>query len=111
MSVSLLEMGCNWRSVASLAKRSSVMPSLDVLQARGVAICERPTSVLVDFCDDRKDIVEVRDWVSEQVHHPFKMFNRFSYCLKDYRTERKYIGVNFRFRDENDAFFFKLTWG
>jgi hypothetical protein len=103
-------MPSNWRGINSLRSSKYVLPQIETLKMEGVAICEKPTSVLIPLHLSTTDIVEMRDWIAFQGYTKFKIYNRFQFQEYIYRVDREIIGTNFRFADEKEAFYFKLFW-
>ena len=109
MGVTLVELPCNWRVIKSVRSASSP-PALKVLQT-GEPICEKSNSIFIDFANrEETELTEMRDWLVANARSKFKMFNRFRIENRTLRADKEYLGVNFRFQDSNDAFFFKLFW-
>jgi hypothetical protein len=112
VGISLVEVECNWRSVHNLRTRGErLWPSAEKLKTDGIEICSEPTSVLIGF-HNREDteVSEVRDWILDNCREKYKLYHRFHYEIFPYQSKRSYMGVNFRFEDDNDAFFFKMRW-
>jgi hypothetical protein len=111
LSVALVEIGCNWRSVEILKKsKDLVSPDASAFATAG-PICEKPTSILIRYAELVEiELPEMRDWVIGRARGKFKMFNRFEYENLPWRVHKEFIGVNFRFKDTSDALLFKLFW-
>jgi len=118
VGVEIVEIGCNWRSVANLrSSRETLWPGIEILREQGIPICEKPTSILLPL-HVREDIrtVELRDWLDGRAKEKkrergwVKMFNRFNYDEQKFQIKRAYLGVNFRFEESEDAFLFKMFY-
>lgn len=65
--------------------------------------------VLIRTPDD-ETVLEMRQWLDENAKRKYKMFGRFGWSDHGFSVERSFLGVLFKFTDENAAFFFKMRF-
>jgi len=104
-----IEIPCNWRDINNLCANKT-FPSLQKIESLSEPICEKIESVLLPIHERDINVIDLRNWVNEQIGSKVSMFNRFSYIKHHYRVEMIFIGTNFRFHDAQDACLFKLFW-
>ena len=108
LGVELFEIACNWRAVTNIKNAKELPP---IARHGRVELCERITSVLLPIpLKPDLDILRIRDWVNSYCPNSFRMYNRFQVEERKYRTDRQFLGTNFRFEDATVAATFKLFW-
>jgi hypothetical protein len=113
-----VDMTCKWAHLKFWGSNqdSSRLPTLDVLKSATVVDSaymetKKPCVFLALGERDDVDLVELRQWLKEQTIAGYKMSARFRYTVKDYTTDKIYLGVLFNFEEMNDAALCRLFWG
>jgi len=106
-----VEIPCNWRDINVLySNKYKNTPPFDKIVKVAQPICDKMESVFVPMHERKINVIELRDWIDEQVVNKVHIFNRFSYEKYNYRVDVIFLGTNFRFTDAHDACLFKLFW-
>jgi hypothetical protein len=92
-------------------KRTGWFPDLAALIANGIKPVEEcgfsvfihPTSV--------ERILDVREWLAEHTQkNTVQMFGRYGFRNYDFRTDREFHGLRFRFNTKEEALIFSLMF-
>lgn len=104
-----VEIPCTWRDINAICAGKNP-PPLEKIEKSAQPICDKMESVLIPIHERKIDIIELRDWLDDQLENRVSIFNRFSYEKRKYRIDVLFLGTNFRFNDVQDACLFKLFW-
>ena len=102
----MVDVPCNWRRLTCWRKSDKNFPDGAALRG-GVPCVIDHTNVLLAQIED---VIEVRDWLKGNTRSKFELLGRFQFQAYPYRIDRTLLGVNFRFDDPDEAFYFKMRW-
>lgn len=106
VGVATVDVPCNWRRLTCWRKSEKNFPDAGALRSGLPAIVDHTNVLLVEI----EDVIDVRDWLKGNTRAKVEMLGRFNFQAFQFRVERSLVGVNFRFDDADEAFFFKMRW-
>lgn len=106
VGVATVDVPCNWRRLTCWRKSDKNLPD-EVALKGGLPCVVDHKNVLLSNIDD---VIDVRDWLKGNTREKFELLGRFKFQAFQFRVERSLVGVNFRFDDPDEAFFFKMRW-
>lgn len=103
---SMVDVPCNWRRLTCWRQSDKNYPDGAALKSGLPCVVDEMNVVLRNI----DDVIEVRDWLKGNTKSKFELLGRFEFRSFPYRIDRSLVGVNFRFDDPQEAFFFKMRW-
>lgn len=105
-SVNLVDVPCNWRRLTHWKTSPKNYPDIGSLKGGHACMNDNVNVMIAEL----EDIFDVRNWLSENTRQKVIILGRFQWSEFNYRVDRSFVGVNFKFDDEDEAFFFKMRW-